>query len=94
MGLIPYILRSFVHLAFVVADILMVAILIKVTYDRWKLPWLKPLATMVEPPVKSILDSLGTWLSRKTGKSYTEKMRIILLIFGLTFVRLVICALV
>ncbi len=91
MCLIPYIM---VQLTFMVMDFLVVTILIKVTYDRWQFVWLRPFATMVEPVVQSIICPLGTWLSKKTGKSYTEKMRIILVIFVLTFVRLVICALV
>ena len=94
MGLIPYLLRSIVQLAFMCRDIAMIMILVKVTYDRWHFVWLKPFASMVEPAVKSITDSLGAWLTKKTGKSYPEKTCLVMLVLGLTFVRLVICALV
>ena len=94
MGLIPYILRSIVNLLFIGMDILMVVILVKVTHDRWKLPWLKPFANMVEPAVQSIVRPLGTWLVKKTGRFYSEKTCLVVLILGLTIVRLVICILV
>ena len=94
MGLIPYILRSVVNLVFVAMDILLFMVLVKVAYDRWRFTWLQPLFSIVEQPVKSVTDILGTWLSKRAKKSYPEKTLIILLVLGLTLVRLMICALV
>ena len=94
MGLIPYLLRSIVQLAFMCMDILMIMILVKVTYDRWHFVWLKPFASMVEPAMQSIIYPLGEWLTKKTNKFYSEKTCLVVLILGLTFVRLVICGLV
>jgi hypothetical protein len=85
---------SIIHLFFVVTDILMVMILVKVSYDRWHFIWLRSFANLVEPALKSITDSLGNCLSRKTGKVYPEKTRLLLLVLSLLFVRLFICALV
>ena len=94
MGLIPYILRSVVHLAFVAMDVLVIMILVKVVYDRWHFTWLKPLFDIVEPPTKSITRFVDTRLFKKTRRHYPEKTLIILFLLGMTLVRLVICALV
>ncbi|NQV35387.1 MAG: hypothetical protein HQ515_22020 [Phycisphaeraceae bacterium] len=93
MGLIPYLLRSVVQLTFMAMDFLVVMILVKVIYDRWQFVWLKPFANMAEPAVKSITSSLGTRLSKLTGKSYSEKTRLILLILCLWVIQCVVVGL-
>ena len=94
MGLIPYILRSVANLLFVAMDVLLMMILVKVIYDRWHFTWLRPLFDLVAQPIKSVTDFIDSWLYKKTKKHYPEKTLIILLLVGLTLVRLVICALV
>ena len=90
MGLIHNILIGIVHLIFVGMDILVMMILLKVIYDRWHFVWLKPFANIVEPAIKSITSPLYAWLSKTTGKSYTEKTLLILFILFLSLVRLII----
>jgi len=84
---------SVTHLIFVGMDILAVMILVKVIYDRWHFAWLKPFADLVAPPVDSITRRLGTWLSKMTGKSYPEKMRLLTLILCLWLTQIAIIAL-
>ena len=94
MGLIPYILRSVVHLLFVAMDVLVLMVLVIVVYDRWHFTWLKPLFDLVEQPIKSVTNCIDSWLYKRTRKHYPERTLIILFLIGMTLVRLVICALV
>ena len=94
MGLIYSLLVSIVHLIFVGMDILMVMILIKVIHDRWHPNWLRQCVQITEPLMTSITCFFHAWLSKTTGKSYPEKTCLILLVLGLSFLRLIICSLV
>lgn len=93
MGVIPYLIRSVVQLIFVVMDFVVIMTLVEITYNRWQFAWLKPFAEIVKPAVNTITGFIGTWLSQKTGKSYPEKTRILLLVLCLIVARSVICAL-
>ena len=93
MGLFNNLLISVIHLAFVVMDILMLMILIKVIYRRWRFEWLRLLNSAVEPVTHCVTDYLGIWIREITGKTYSEKTLLILLVVCLIFVRLVICGL-
>jgi hypothetical protein len=94
MGLIHNLLISIVHLIFVGMDILVTMILIRVVYERWRPKCLRLINNAVEPVMKSITGHLGTWVSRTTGRTYTDKTMLMLFIVCLSFVRLVICGLV
>ena len=93
MGLIYNVLAIVSHLLFSCMDILMVMILVKVIYDRWQFIWLKPFFTMVQPAVKVIIDSLGTKLVKITGKPYSEKTLLLLLILCLWVIQCVVASL-
>ena len=94
MIIVSHLILGLLHLSFTAMDLLMVMILIKVSHDRWHPSWLKPFAKMVAPALESITHPLSTWLTQKTGKVYSEKSRLLLLVFGLSLVRLVICSLI
>jgi len=93
MFVIPYLVKSVAQLIFMAMDFLVIMILVKTIYDRWHFAWLEPFANLAKPAVKSITTPLGTWLEKKTGKSYSERARLILLICCLWLLQLVICGL-
>ncbi len=93
MGLLHHLLLSFFHLMFVAMDVLVVMILVKVVYQRWKVPWLRPFANMVNPALTYIITPISRWITRITGKPPTEKATLLLLIFSLWISRLIICGL-
>jgi len=94
MGLIQNLLLSVVHLVFVALDILVVMVLVKVVYDRWRPEWLRSVSNAVEPVMNFVTGSLGAWVERATGKIYSERMLLALFIIFLWLIRFVICGLV
>ena len=90
MVLIPYLIRSVAQLTFMAMDFLVIMILVKLIYDRWQFAWLEPFAKLAGPAVKSITDPLGKWLVKKTGKSYREKTRLLLLTLCLWLMQCVV----
>ena len=87
MGLIPYLLRSIIHLIFVAMDLVVLILLIKTFYDRWHFNWLGPLANALEPAAKTIITSFSGQLSKLTSKTYTDKTLVILLVLCLWVLR-------
>ena len=92
MGLIRNLVMSITHLLFVAMDILALMILAKAIYDRWHFAWLKPFADSFAPAVNSVTSHFGTWLSKATGKSYSEKVQLLSLIVCLWLLQVVIVA--
>ena len=94
MGLIHHILMCVIHLLFVGMDILVTMIVIRVVYDRWRPECLRHINNAVEPVMTIITGHLGTWVTRITGRTYTDKMLTVIFLLCLSFVRLIICAIV
>lgn len=93
MGLINNILVSFIHLLFVVFDILFVMILTRFIYLRWRLSWLKQIANAIEPWTSSVLRYFQKLISRVTDKTYPEKIQLALLVIFVSVIRLIIASL-
>ena len=93
MGLIQNLLIGIAHLIFVCMDILMAMILIKVIYQRWRPECLKQINNAVEPVVKSTTGLLETWVTRITGRTYTDKTLTLIFILCLSALRFVIAGL-
>ena len=92
MGLINNLLMCAIHLLFVVMDILMTMVLIKVIYQRWQPEWLRQINNAVEPVMISITGHLGAWVTRITDRTYTDKTLILIFILCLLAVRFVIAS--
>ena len=84
MGLIHNLVISVVHLLFVTMDILATMVLIKVVYQRWRPSWFKQTTNIVEPVMKLITGHLGTYFTRFTNRTYTDKTLTLILIVCLT----------
>jgi hypothetical protein len=94
MNFIHNLLINLINLIFLAMDILMVMILIKVIYRRWHPEFLRSINLAIEPVIYFFTDYIEAGLSKMTGKRYSERILLMLLIVGLTVIRLVICALV
>ena len=90
MGLIENMLISVVHLAFVVTDVLLMVLVLKVIYDRWQIPWMEPILTAVKPAMNAVLNWFASLVLRATGKSYHDKTLLILLIICLLLMRFLV----
>jgi chromate transport protein ChrA len=90
MGLIYNILIGVIHLLFVVMDIFFVMIAAKIIYDRWRIPWIEPILTAVKPAMSVVLNMFQSLVLRATGKSYSEKTSLILLLICLCVIRILI----
>jgi chromate transport protein ChrA len=90
MGLIENMLISVVHLAFIVADVLLMVVVLKIVHDRWRIPWIEPILTTVRPAMSVVLNWFAALVLRATGKSYPEKTLLVLLIICLLVVRMII----
>jgi len=93
MGLIQNLLLSVVHLAFVVMDVLVVMVLVKVVYDRWQPECLKLMSRAVKPVISFITGHLEVWTAKITGKTYPEKTQLVLLVIYLSVIRFIIATL-
>ena len=90
MGLIQNLLLSVVHLAFVAMDILMIVILIRVIYNRWRLSWLKQAITLTNPLTTVMLNYSQEVMTKITGKTHSEKTLWLVIIIFLSLIRLII----
>jgi chromate transport protein ChrA len=90
MGLIGNILAVVVHLAVVATDVLFMVILLKIVHDRWRIAWIEPILTAVQPAMSVVLNRFASLVLRTTGKSYPEKTLVVLLIICLLVVRMII----
>ena len=92
MGLINNLLMCAVHLLFVVMDILMTMVLIKVVYQRWRPEWLRQINNAVAPVVDFTTGHLGTLVTRITDRTHTDKTLTLIFILCLLAVRFVIAS--
>ena len=93
MGLIYSLLIGFIHLFFVAIDIFFVMIIAKTVYDRWRPSWLKEAAHAIEPVLATAIDYAGSALSKITGKRYSDKTLLVLIIVCLSLARFAITSL-
>ena len=93
MGLIYSILIGFIHLFFVAMDIFFMMMIVKTVYDRWKPSWLKEAAHAIEPIMTTMIDYVGGALSKITGKRYSDKTLLVLIIVCLTLARFTVTSL-
>ena len=93
MGLIYHILIGFVHLLFVAMDIVLLMIAVKVVYDRWKPSWLKQLMHAVEPLINFALKYTADISLKVTGKTYSDKTLMLLIIVCMFTARLIVAGL-
>ena len=91
MGFIENILLGVIHLFFAAMDILMIIILIRAIYHRWKLEFLRPVNQVIEPVIHYFTDNIEAWILKITGKIYSERILLMILIVAITAVRLIIC---
>ena len=90
MGLIENILIGVIHLVFVAADVFFLMMLLKIMHDRWRIPWIEPILTAVKPAMSIVLNWFTATVLRVTGKSYSEKTSLILLLICLCVIRILI----
>ncbi|MCD4831701.1 MAG: hypothetical protein K8R02_07855 [Anaerohalosphaeraceae bacterium] len=88
MGLINDLLVGIIHLIFVAMDVLMMMIIVKIAYQRWKFEWFRSINNAVEPVINSIINYLDKWSIKITGKKYSEKTLLIFLILCLWLIRI------
>lgn len=93
MGLLNNLLISLIHLLFVMMDLMLLMILIKGIYRLWRFNWLMPVNNIIEPALSLVTYHFGYWIRKVTGKIYTERILLILLIVGMTFLRFLIIGL-
>ena len=93
MGLIYSILIGFVHLFFVVTDIFFVMVIAKTVYNKWRPSWLKQAADAIEPIVAGAVDYAGDISSKITGRRYSDKTLMVLIIVCLSLLRFAIASL-
>lgn len=93
MNIIGNLITGIIHLAFAAMDLLMLMILIKVIYNRWHPAWLRPIAATVEPAITAAATSVNRLAVKLTGKAYSRKASLIMLIVGLWVIRFVIVSL-
>lgn len=93
MGLIYNILISAVHLLFVVMDIFFVMIAAKIIYDHWRPSWLKQIIEVITPIIDHTLNYAKGIASKLTGKIYSEKTLLLLIVIGMAVVRLIVTSL-
>ena len=89
MGLIYNILIGVVHLLFVVMDIFFVMIAAKIIYDRWRPYVLKQTVIAIEPLIALVLNYAKEVSVKITGRAYSEKTLLLLIIICLSVIRLI-----
>ena len=90
MGLISNILISVVHLALCVADVLFVIIVLQIVHNRWQIHWMEPILTAVRPLMSALLNWFHPLILRVTGKSYSERTLLVLLVICLSVIRFLV----
>ncbi len=93
MGLICNIFIGVTHLLFVAMDIIFVMIAVKVIYDRWRPDCLKQVLDAVEPIVDYMSKYVGSMSLKVTGKVYSQRTLLLLIIICLSVARLIIAGL-
>jgi hypothetical protein len=93
MGLLTHLFISIINLIFIAMDILLLMILAKIVYQRWRLSWLKQVVDTVEPLISSVLGHFQRLISRITGKTYSKRISLNLLVFCLWITRLIVAGL-
>ena len=94
MGLIQNILLSLVHLLFVVFDLHLLMILVKVVYNRWQLVWLEKVSDAIEPVMDLLINFFQKMTISITGKTYSKSKSTVLVFIILSVLRFVIANLV
>jgi hypothetical protein len=90
MGLIENILIGILHLAFAAVDVLFLLVLLKIVHDRWRVAWIEPILTAVQPAMSVALNRFASLILRITGESYLEKTLLVLLIICLLVMRFLV----
>jgi len=93
MGLIYSILIGLVHLFFVVTDIFFVMVIAKTVYNKWRPSWLKQAVDAIEPIIAIALNYTGDVSSKITGRRYSDKTLMVLILICLSLLRFVIASL-
>ena len=93
MGLLTNLFISIVNLVFIAMDILLLMILAKIVYLRWKPSWLKQAVDIFEPPISFVLGHFQRLILRITGKTYSGRTSLNLLVFCLWITRLLVASL-
>ena len=93
MGLLTNLFISIINLVSIAMDILLLMILAKIVYQRWRPSWLKQVVDTVEPLMSSVLCHFQRLTSRITGKTYPEKTQLVLLVICLSVIRFIIATL-
>lgn len=91
MGLLQNILISVIHLAFVAMDILIIMIVLRQIYERWQPACLKLIVTTFEPALESIIDHVRDWVADVTGKTFSDRTLLAMIVASSIILRLVIC---
>lgn len=90
MGLLTNLLISMVNLVLVAMDILLLMLLAKAVYQKWKPSWLRQVVTTVDPLISVLLDRFQRLVSRFTDKTYSQRILFNLLVFSLWITRLML----
>lgn len=93
MGLLTNLFISIINLIFVAMDILLLMILAKIIYQKWRPSWLEQISNVIEPLVSYVLDHFQKLISRITGKTYSKRISLNLLAFCLWITHLIIAGL-
>lgn len=90
MGLLENLLISIVHITLIATDILFMILFLKIVNDRWQITWAQPILTAVRPATSAILDWFHSLVLRVSGRTYTEKTLIVLLMIFLMIIRILV----
>jgi len=93
MGLLTNLFISIINLVFVAMDILLLMLLAKIVYQRWRPSWLEQIANAIDPLISFVLDHFQRLISRITGKTYSTRISLNLLVFCLWITRLIVAGL-
>jgi len=93
MGLLTNLFISIVNLVFISMDILLLMILAKIVYQKWKPSWLKQPVDITEPLISYVLGYFQRLVLRITGKTYSGRTSLNLLAFCLWITRLIVAGL-
>jgi len=93
MGLTHNLLAGIFHLVLVATDLIFLAIMLKVIYDRWHFTWLDNIANTIAPFIMSLTTTTQTLTLKLTTHHYSEKALLVILLTILLFIRLIIASL-
>lgn len=92
MGIIYNLFMSVLHLIFIVIDVLLLAVLLKLICARWKVPVLRQLSDLLEPLTGKALEEFRKLISTFCPRSFCESVLLKLLLVVLCALRFVIIA--